>query len=266
MSTLTAGEIVARIKTNLGFPWRETTYRDTFKFGGPDTVVTGVATTMFCTYDVVRRAVEAGCNMIIPHEDTYWNDKDDISIVSGDFAYKQKVDFMREHDIAIFRIHDHMHAQKPDFTYVGCARALGLESWYETGPQSHHFTLPETTLGELAATFQKRLGDKALRVVGDPKTKVARVQLGVGYATPSINSPDVDVVVSGEQQESDGFLDSPAYVLDAITLGIPKGWIMLGHSVSEEQGMLEMAKWIKAFTPEVPVQLVKTTEPYWVPK
>jgi putative NIF3 family GTP cyclohydrolase 1 type 2 len=263
---LTAGEIVARIKTNLGIPWRDKTYRDTFKFGGTDTVVKGIATTMFCSYDVIRRAAEARCNMIVPHEDTYWNDRDDVTIVSGDPSYKLKVDFMREHDIVVFRIHDHMHAQKPDFIYVGCARALGLESKYETAPQSHHFTLPETTLGELAATFQKRLGVKAMRIVGDPRAKVSRVQLGVGYATPSIDNPDVDVVVSGEQQESDGFLDSPAYVLDAMTLGMPKGWIMLGHSVSEEQGMLEMAQWIKSFTPEIPVHLVKTGEPFWVPK
>lgn len=266
MSVLTAGEVVARIKAKLGFPWRDTTYRDTFKFGGADTPVTGIATTMFCSYDVIRRAAEAGCNMIIPHEDTYWNDRDDIAIDNGDVSYKMKVDFMRAHNIAVFRIHDHMHAQKPDFIYVGAARALGLESKYETAPQSHHFTLPETTLVELAATFQKRLGDKAIRVVGDPRAKVSRLQLGVGYATPNISSKDVDVVVSGEQQESDGQLDSPAYVMDAMTLGIAKGWIMLGHSISEEQGMLEMAEWIKGFTPEVPVQLVRTNEPYWVPK
>lgn len=266
MSVLTAGEIVARIKTNLGIPWRNTTYRDTFKFGAPDIVVKGIATTMFCSYDAIRRASEAGCNMIIPHEDTFWNDRDDVTIVSGDPSYKLKVDFMREHDIVVFRIHDHMHAQRPDFIYVGCARALGLDGKYEITPQSHHFMLPEMTLGELAATFQNRISSKALRVVGDPGVKVSRVQLGVGYATPSINNPDVDVVVSGEQQESDGFLDSPAYVLDAMTLGIPKGWIMLGHSVSEEQGMLEMAQWIKSFTREVPVQLVRTGEPFWVPK
>ena len=266
MSTLTAGEIVARIKANLGVPWRTTTYRDTFKFGGPDTVVKGIATTMFCSYDVIRRAADAGCNMIIPHEDTYWNDHDDVSIVEHDPSYALKVNFMRDHDIAIFRMHDHMHAQRPDFTYVGCARALGIDSKYETAPQSHHFTLPTTTLGDLAAAFQKRLGDKTLRVVGDPNARVSRVQLGVGYATPPINNSEVDVVVSGEQQESDGFLDSPEYVLDAMTLGIPKGWIMLGHSVSEEQGMLEMAQWIKSFTPEVPVQLVRTGEPFWAPK
>ena len=266
MQSLTAGEVVARIKANVGIPWRDTTYRDTFKIGGPDSAVRGIATTMFCSFDTVKRAAEAGCNMIVPHEDTYWNDRDDTSIVSGDPLYKEKVDFMKEHNIVIFRMHDHMHSQRPDFLYVGSARALGLDNKYETAPQSHRFVIPETTLGALAADYQKRLGIRALRVVGNPNAKVSRIQLGVGYATPAVNSPDVDVVVSGELQETDGTFDSPEYVLDAMALGITKGWIMLGHNVSEEQGMLEMAQWLKGFIPEVPVQLIRSNEPFWAPK
>jgi len=266
MATLTAGEIVSRIKSNLGVPWRDTTYRDTFKSGGPDTLVQGIATTMFCSFDMVKRAAQAGCNMIIPHEDTFWNDRDDVTIVNGDPAYKTKLDFLTKNNIVIFRIHDHMHSQRPDFTYVGAARALGLDSKLETAPQSHRFTIAETTLGALAADFQKRLGTKSLRVVGDPNARVRRIQLGVGYATPAVNSADVDVVVSGELQENDGAFDSPEYVLDAASLGIPKGWIMLGHNVSEEQGMLEMAEWIKSFTPEIPVQLIRAGEPFWSPR
>jgi putative NIF3 family GTP cyclohydrolase 1 type 2 len=266
MQALTAGEVVSRIKANVGIRWRDGTYRDTFKIGGPDTAVRGIATTMFCSFDTVKRAAEAGCNMIIPHEDTYWNDRDDISIVSGDPLYKVKVDFMKEHNIVIFRMHDHMHSQRPDFLYVGSARALGLDSKYETAPQSHRFVIPETTLGALAADYQKRLGIRALRVVGNPNAKVSRIQLGVGYATPAVNAPDVDVVVSGELQETDGTFDSPEYVLDAMSLGITKGWIMLGHNVSEEQGMLEMAQWVKGFVPEVPVHLIRSNEPFWAPK
>ena len=262
---MTAGDVVDRIRKNLGMPWRENTYRDTFKFGGPETEVTGIATTVFCSFEVVQKASAAGCNMIVPHEDTYWNDRDDVSIVSGDPLYAAKVDFMRMHNIVIFRIHDHMHAQRPDFTYVGSARDIGLDSGFETAPNSHRFIVPETTLGALAAAVKARSGARALRVVGDPASRVSRIQLGVGYATPAVNNPDVDVVISGEQQETDGTLDSPEYVLDAVTLGINKGWIMLGHAISEEAGMLEMAEWIKGFVPEVPVQLVKAGEPFWAP-
>ena len=262
---MTAGEVIERIKKNLGVAWRETTYRDTFKSGGPDTTVTGIATTVFASFDVVQRAVAAGLNMIVPHEVTFWNDRDDVAVVSGDPLYRQKADFLARHNVVIFRMHDHMHDQRPDFTYVGSARELGLDAKYETAPGSHRFTLPETTLGALAATLQQRIGARALRVVGDPNARVSRVQLGVGYATPALNA-DVDVVISGEQQEVDGALDAPEYALDAAALGIPKGWIMLGHAVSEEAGMLEMAQWIRSFVPEVPVQLVKAGEPFWTPQ
>jgi putative NIF3 family GTP cyclohydrolase 1 type 2 len=263
---MTAGEVVDRIKKNLGVSWRETTYRDTFKFGGPETVVVGIATTAFCSFEVVRKASAAGCNMIVPHEDTFWSDRDDVSIVSDDPLYTAKVDFMRKNNIVVFRMHDHMHAQRPDFTYVGSAREIGLDPKYETAPASHRFVVPETTLGALAAQVKARTGARALRVVGDPNARISRIQLGVGYATPAINTTEVDVVISGEQQETDSTLDSPEYVLDAVTLGMNKGWIMLGHTISEEAGMLEMAQWIKGFVPEVPVQLVKAGEPFWAPR
>ncbi len=144
------------------------------------------------------------------------------------------------------RIHDHMDARKPDWIYAGLARALGLESEQETMPQSHHFTLPETTVGELAARFQKKLGDKALRVVGDPKAKVSRLQLGVGYATPAINDPGVDVVVSGELQETDGALDSPAHA-GRHDAGDSEGMDGVGPQCQRRAGMLSMATWIKGF-------------------
>jgi putative NIF3 family GTP cyclohydrolase 1 type 2 len=260
-----AGEIIDRIKKNLGVPWRDATYRDTFKSGGPDTEVKGIATTAFVTLDVIRKATAAGLNMIIPHEDTFWNDRDDQAVVADDALYKAKLELLTKHDIVVFRIHDHMHAQRPDFTYVGSARAIGLDPKHEDPPGSHRFVIPETTLGALAAEVRRRSGSSALRVVGDPNARVSRIRLGVGYASPPINAPDIDVLISGEQQESDGTFDSQPYALDAVTLGIAKGIILLGHTVSEEAGMLEMAKWIKRFVPEIPVQLIKAEEPLWAP-
>ena len=33
---MTAGDVVERIRKNVGVPWRDATYRDTFKAGGTD--------------------------------------------------------------------------------------------------------------------------------------------------------------------------------------------------------------------------------------
>jgi putative NIF3 family GTP cyclohydrolase 1 type 2 len=260
-----AGEIVDRIKKELGVPWRDATYRDTFKSGSADTEVTGIATTCFVTLDVIRKAAAARLNMIIPHEDTFWNDRDDQAVVADDTLYQEKLALLKKHDIVVFRIHDHMHAQRPDFTYVGSARAIGLDPTREDPPGSHRFVVPETTLAALAADVKRHCGARALRVVGDPKARVSRIRLGVGYASPPINGADVDVLISGEQQESDGTFDSQPYALDAAAAGVAKGIILLGHTVSEEAGMLEMAQWIKGFVTEIPVQLVKAEEPMWSP-
>jgi putative NIF3 family GTP cyclohydrolase 1 type 2 len=269
MATLTAGEVVNRIKAVMaveGVVWSDATTRDRFKFGGPDTVVTGIATSFMATFEAITRASERGLNMIVPHEDTYWNDPDNTLIAEADpLVYRKKIDFMKAHDIVIFRIHDHMHRQRPDFTFSGTAREVGLDPATETAPNSHRFVIPETTLGELAERVKKIRGDDAIRVVGDPRAKVSRIAIGAGMATPAVNAHDVDVVIGGEQREIDGAFDSPEYVMDAATLGVPKGWIMLGHNMSEESGMQEMAEWLRPIVPELKVLHVRAGVVYWVP-
>jgi len=266
---LTAGDVVNRIKALMavqGVPWSDASTRDRFKFGGPDTAVTGIATTFMGTFEAISRAAERGLNMIIPHEDTHWNDADNTSIAEADtLVYRAKIDFMTKHDIVIFRIHDHMHRQRPDFTFSGTAREIGLDPATETAPNSHRFVIPETTLGALAARIKTVRGDAAIRVVGDPDAKVRRIATGAGMATPAVNDPEIDVVIGGEQREIEGTFDSPEYVMDAATLGVAKGWIVLGHNMSEESGMQEMADWLKPIVPEVRVLHVRAGAVYWVP-
>jgi putative NIF3 family GTP cyclohydrolase 1 type 2 len=266
---LTAGDVVNRIKVVMaveGVAWSDASTRDRFKFGGPDTVVTGIATTFMGTLEAITRASERGLNMIVTHEDTYWNDPDNTTIAEADtLVYQTKVDFMAKHDVVVFRIHDHMHRQRPDFTFSGTAREVGLDPATETAPNSHRFVIPETTLGELAARVKKTRGDDAIRVVGDPHARVRRIAVGAGMATPPVNLPDVDVVIGGEQREIEGTFDSPEYVMDAATLGVAKGWIVIGHNMSEESGMQEMADWLRPIVPEVKVEHVRAGVVYWVP-
>ena len=142
---------------------------------------------------------------------------------------------------------------------------MGLDPKHENPPGSHRFVIPATTLGALASDVQARTGARGLRVVGDPKATITRVRLGVGYASPPVDDPEIDVLISGEQQETDGTFDSQPYAVDAAAIGLAKGLILLGHTVSEEAGMLEMARWLAGIVPELPVELVAGGEPVWGP-
>ena len=76
-------------------------------------------------------------------------------------------------------------------------------------------------------------------------------------------TPEVDVVIGGESQEADGTFDNVEYVLDAVSLGVAKGVIMLGQVISEQAGMEDFGNWMKTFLPGVPVRFVPAEEPYW---
>lgn len=258
---ITAGEVLDRIKKNLGVPWQDSSYRDTIKAGSLNTEVKGIATTVMSTFDQIKRANAEGLNFILSHETTYWNDRDDVKDLTDDPVYKIKSEYCAKNNIVILRFHDHLHARRPDFNFLALAREVGWTQ-YETGPNSRRFALPETTLGAIAADVAKRLKTKALRIVGDPGAKVSKAQMGVGYGMPRA-AGDVDVIMSGEAQETDGAVDNTEYVLDAATLGVAKGQIILGHAVSEEPGMEDCAEWLKTFITDVPVKLVRAGEPYW---
>jgi putative NIF3 family GTP cyclohydrolase 1 type 2 len=260
---MTAGEVLERIKKNLGVPWNERTYRDTFKIGGPDTEVKGIATTFMCTLDLMQRAHAAGLNMVIPHEVTFWNDRDDIAGLQDDPIYKVKTEFGAKNRMVVLRMHDHAHAHRPDFLWVGLARDLGWEG-REGSTGLHKFSIPPTTLGPLATDIQRRMKSRALRVVGDPNAKISTVAIGLGYNIPRPTG-DVDVTIGGENPETDGALDATEYVRDAATLGISKGQIILGHAISEESGMEDFATWLRTFITEVPIQFVHAGEPFWSP-
>lgn len=259
---MTARQVVDLIAKNQGIPWNDRSTRDTFKAGNPDTTVKGIATTMMTTFDMLKRAHAAGLNMVITHEDTYWNDRDDTKDLIDNPLYKLKTDFILKNDMVVWRDHDHMHAMTPDYTVVGELRSAGIKSGEHVTMRPGILTIPPTTFGELAAQVKRSSGARAIRCVGDPKATVSKILVGPGYATPRM-TPEVDVVIGGEQQEADGGFDNVEYVLDAVSLGMPKGIIMLGHVISEQAGMEDFGNWLRTFIHDVPIQFVPAEEPYW---
>jgi putative NIF3 family GTP cyclohydrolase 1 type 2 len=259
---MTANEVVERIRKNLGIPWNESTYRDTFKAGDPNTEVKGIATTFMATLDLLQRAHADGMNFVITHEPTFWNDRDTVTDFGADKLYRFKVDFVHRNGMVIWRYHDHIHMKQPDLIWVGLARALG---WQAREGARDQFSFPPTTLATLAAGVQHRMGIRALRVVGDPNARVSSAAAGMGYNIPRVRD-DVDVVLGGEQPETGGAFDDTEYILDAAFFGRNKGQIILGHAISEEPGMEDCANWLRTFITEVPIRFIRAGEPFWSPK
>lgn len=261
-STLTASQVLERMHGQIGGPWIERGV-DRIIAGDPNTAVTGIATTMMATFDALKAAVAANCNLVITHEPTFWSHPDTVTQLQDDPLYKTKLAYMKAHNLVSFHFHDHWHGKKPvDGIHQGMADRMGW-SGYLTQPYDRHINLPPTTLGALARNFQKKLRDRTLRVVGDPDLPVKRIAVSWGNCSlipgaPYLNS-DCDALVIGEEQD----WDLIAYAQDLVTAGRKKGLIILGHVLSEQWGMEYAATWLRGFVSEVPVKFIPLIEPYW---
>jgi putative NIF3 family GTP cyclohydrolase 1 type 2 len=261
---LTAGQVIDRIKANIGTPWR-TGGVDNIIAGTAETPVKGIATTMMATLDVLQRAQAAGANMVITHEPTYYSHQDKIDTFTADPTYQHKLDFITRNQMVVFHFHDHWHGRRPDGIATGMVRELGWEQNADPA-NARQFVFPGVPLATLAAQMKAKLNIRVMRVVGDPKMLVNRVAASWGNVSlnpgvPLLSQPGVDALVLGETHE----WELVEYAQDRIASGEKKALIILGHVVSEQAGMKYCADWLREFVKEVPIQFVAAPEPYWSP-
>ena len=264
--SLTARQVLERIKTNIGVPWMDQTV-DTFKDGDPDTRVTGIAVTMMATLDVLQRAAAQGSNLVITHEPTFFGHLDELAPLetAHDSVTAVKRAFIREHHMVVLRMHDHWHTRHPDGVQTGMTRALGWQR-FQRPEDEHLYTLPATTLGQLAADIRDRLSAPTLRVLGDPKRRVSNVAMAPGFAGFSrhlvgLRRDDVQVLVIGEAHE----WETVEYVADAVTAGMDKALIVIGHIPSEQAGMEDFAQWLAPLVRETSGRFVPAVERSYPP-
>jgi putative NIF3 family GTP cyclohydrolase 1 type 2 len=273
-ASLTAQEIVDRIKMTLGVAWQATSV-DTFKAGDPSTPITGVVTTSLATIDVMRRAVKAGANMIITSGPTFYSRGDSPAPAAGrgrgpaapappDPVFIAKNEFITANKLVVWRFTDHWKARTPDPFAQGLGDALGWAK-YRSGSDPSRATLPGVTLDALVADVKTKLAARGgIRVVGNAKARVRTVGLLPG--TIPIQGvlallPKVDVVIAGEIRE----WESSEYARDTVTAGLDKGLILVGRTLSEDAGMRVCAQWLESIVTEVAIRWMPAGDPYWRP-
>ena len=270
--TITAQEIVERIKQKIGVEWKTETL-DTFKAGDPATVVKGIVTTAMPTMDVLKKTVKGGANLVITCEPAFYSKSDGAPLQSGrgrgqtgavDAVFRMKNEFIKSEGLVIWRFSDHWRQRKPDPFAIGLTDALGW-SKLRAANDATRVTIPAITLDALASDLKRKLNARGgIRVVGDRQLKVQKIGLLPG-TTPIQAAltllPTVDAVIAGEVRE----WESVEYARDKVTAGEKKALILLGRVVSEDPGMNVCARWLRTIVPEVATAWIPVGDPYWRP-
>src|SRR5687767_13427200 len=117
--SISARQVIERITNKVGCDRRLRDSVDTFKGGDPNAKVTGIVTTFAATFEVLRRAAAAGKNLVITHEPTFYEHREDTGPIEGDPVLEAKRAFIRKHGLIVWRFHDQVHCGRPDGIYQG---------------------------------------------------------------------------------------------------------------------------------------------------
>lgn len=243
---------------------------DTYAIGDPDMEVTGVVTTFMATVEVIRKTIDAGANLIITHEPTWFNGTDLTDWCAEDSVYLAKKKLLEDNHIAVWRFHDHMHmGGSADYIYTGLLKEMGWEKYLCPDEQQPWvYELPETTLKELALELKEMFEMDTVQTIGRPDCKIRRAGILVGGGSLGLGREvmpmevmerdNLNVLICGDITE----WTTCAYINDAQQLGLDRCMITLGHERTEEPGMKHLPALIKRYVHGVPVQFISAREPF----
>jgi putative NIF3 family GTP cyclohydrolase 1 type 2 len=257
----TVNSVINKIKSEVNCEWSKETV-DNVKAGDPSINVTGIATTFMATMDVLKKAHARGLNFVITHEPTFYSHTDDLSTHENSLIQQEKLKFIQDNGIVVFRFNDHIHRHNPDMITEGVVDKFDWQT-YRNGA-SNTFTIPEMSLEDIVKHIEMKFSAKTVRVVGDPEEKFTKVGIQLGASGSNshfkiMEDPNVDLLILGESNE----WETVPYVLDAVELGYKKGLIVMGHADSEEAGMYYFANWLRGFYPNIPIEFIEAKNPYW---
>lgn len=228
--------------------------RDRYLAGNPDQPCTGVAVTVCATMDVLRRAAGQGCNLILSHESLFYGLSGDEEDVKRNDTAGEKLACIQEHNLAVWRYHDHMHGapfdpdrKRPDYIFCGICRELGWESYVQDDPMKPTlYRIPEISAAGLARLLMEKFHLTGLRVVGNMDCRVSAVCMAEHAMGDKIDhsmqcAMKADVFIPFEICD----FTLTQYVRDAAALGKNKVLFEMGHFNCEELGMKYAASYIR---------------------
>ena len=136
-NVITAQQVINRIRIQLRSSWKNSTI-DVIHAGNPETVVSGIATSYTPSIDVLRKAVDAGNNLIITQQPAYYQETEEY--LKNDQTYLYKKDFIETNKLVVWRFYDNWNNRDVDGQLFGLAKALGWDQYHiaNAGEQPYH--------------------------------------------------------------------------------------------------------------------------------
>ncbi|NIA15846.1 MAG: hypothetical protein GWP08_17420 [Nitrospiraceae bacterium] len=170
---------------------------DTIKAGDAQRDVTKVAVCWYAAMDTIRSAHDAGCELLICHEPTFWEHAAPETVWRDKEPGLTKQRFLDETGMVILRAHDSWDQWPRIGIRDSWAAFLGLtERVFASEDHNCHaiFAIPEQPLRVFAQHVADRvrlLGEDGVRVMGDAERLVSRPAVGVGCIGPGQQVVDV---------------------------------------------------------------------------
>ena len=211
--------------------------------GDADKQVDRCLVTWMPSFRALRRMVEEDVELLVCHEPTFWNHRDDSP--GDDALSRDKLRFVEEHGLVVLRNHDCWDRWPQVGIPWAWARFLSLgDEPAAVGARGyqHRYDIEPVTVDELAgrvAACCATIGEPLVQVTGDGGAEVARIGVGTGCGCGieaylemgcdcSVVCDDGSCYWAGIQRADD--------------LGHPV--IRVNHGTSEEPGMVTMTEYI----------------------
>lgn len=252
----------------------ETKTRDKVLYGDVDKQCTGIVTTIYASYDVIKKASELGANFIIAHEALFWNHGDHTDWLKDNETFKLKKQLLDETGITVWRDHDYIHSgimhqgRYVDGIFYGLAYELDWLDYISNDDANipQQFTIPKTPTREVAQYLMEKMNLKGMKTMGNIDGYTEKIYLPfhiIGEADNRmlsyIEENHVDTILAMEITD----FTVAIYMRDGAQAGLAKSVLAAGHFNVEEPGMKWFAeKHLPTLIKDIPVNFIQAGDSY----
>lgn len=229
---------------------------DTFKAGGPDTVVTGIAVAWLPFTWALEEALQLGCSLFVTHEPTFYDHHDNRAEIFELDVASQRKHLLEQSGLAVLRCHDLWDRHPGSGITDAWGAFLGLSDIADADEYARLYRVTPTTAAEFAsqvASSTAGSGQPGVQLIGNRDAQVRTVCIGTGAISPYfelVNRFDPDLVVCSD--DGIDYWRDGAYAVDG---GPPI--VVVHHGVTEEPGVSKLAAQLRSAFPALPVHHIQ---------